>query len=71
MLAAADFFSVEVWTPLGLVRYHVFFVIRLITREVHIAGIIPGASWAVDEASRPESDRQHRRVLERLPLSHS
>ena len=41
VLAAADFFSVEVWTALGLVRYHVFFVIRLATREVHIAGIIP------------------------------
>ena len=41
VLAAADFFSVEVWTALGLVRYHVFFVIRLSTREVHIAGIIP------------------------------
>jgi hypothetical protein len=41
MLAAADFFSLEVWTVLGLVRYHVFFVIRLATREVHIAGIIP------------------------------
>jgi hypothetical protein len=41
VLAAADFFTVEVWTALGLVRYHVFFVIRLATREVHIAGIIP------------------------------
>jgi hypothetical protein len=41
VLAAADFFSVEVWTALGLVRYHVLFVIRLATREVHIAGIIP------------------------------
>ena len=41
VLAAADFFSVEVWTALGLVRYHVFFVIRLATREVRIAGIIP------------------------------
>jgi len=41
VLAAADFFSVEVWTALGLVRYHVFFVMRLATREVHIAGIIP------------------------------
>ena len=41
VLAAADFFSVEVWTALGLVRYHVFFLIRLRTREVHIAGIIP------------------------------
>ena len=26
---------------MGLVRYHVFFVIRLATREVQIAGIIP------------------------------
>ena len=41
VLAAADFFCVEVWTALGLVRYHVFFVIRLVTREVHIAGIVP------------------------------
>lgn len=41
VLAAADFFNVEVWTALGMVRYHVFFVIRLATREVHIGGIIP------------------------------
>jgi transposase InsO family protein len=41
VLAATDFFSVEVWTALGLVRYHVWFVIRLATREVQIAGIIP------------------------------
>ncbi len=31
VLAAADLFSVEVWTVLGLVRYRVFFVIRLAT----------------------------------------
>jgi putative transposase len=41
VLAAADFFSVEVWTAMGLVRYHVLFVMRLATREVHLAGIIP------------------------------
>jgi len=47
VLAAADFFTVEVWTAVGLVRYHVFFVIRLATREVQIAGIIsePNAAW--------------------------
>jgi transposase InsO family protein len=47
VLAAADFFSVEVWTALGLVRHHVLFVIRLATREVHIAGITPepNGSW--------------------------
>jgi putative transposase len=41
VLAATDFFTVEVWTAFGLVRYHVLFVIRLATREVQIAGIIP------------------------------
>ena len=41
VLAAADFFTVEVWTAAGLVRYHVLFVLRLATRQVHLAGIIP------------------------------
>ena len=41
VLAGTDFFTVEVASALGLVRYHVLFVIRLGTREVHIAGIIP------------------------------
>jgi len=41
VLAAGDFFSMEVWTAVGLVRYHVFFVMRLATREVQIAGIVP------------------------------
>ncbi len=45
VLAAADFFCVEVWTALGLVRYHVLFVIRLAMCEVHIAGIIPRLQW--------------------------
>jgi hypothetical protein len=36
VLGAADFFCIELWTVFGLVRYHVFFVIRLATREVHI-----------------------------------
>jgi transposase InsO family protein len=40
VIAAADFFTVEVWTARGLSRYSVFFVIDLTTRElkvVHIA----------------------------------
>jgi putative transposase len=41
VLAAADFFSVELWCWGRLTRYHVFFVIRLATRRVHIAGIVP------------------------------
>ena len=38
-IAAADFFSVEVLTRGGLVRYLVLFVIELMTRLVHISGI--------------------------------
>jgi hypothetical protein len=41
VLAAADFFIVEIWNAAGLFRYHVFFVIRLASRAVKIAGIIP------------------------------
>ena len=41
VLAATDFFTTEVWTAHGLVRYHVLFVIRLATREVRVAGIVP------------------------------
>ena len=38
-IAAADFFTVEVLTLSGLVRYVVFFVMTLKTRRVEIAGI--------------------------------
>jgi putative transposase len=38
-IAAADFFTVEVLTMRGLVRYVVFFVMKLKTRRVAIAGI--------------------------------
>jgi transposase InsO family protein len=38
-IAAADFFSVEVLTRGGPVRYLVLFVIDLKTRRVHIAGV--------------------------------
>jgi putative transposase len=41
VLGATDFFTVEVWSLGGLVRYHVLFVIRLSSRKVHIAGIVP------------------------------
>jgi transposase InsO family protein len=37
--AAADFFTVEVWTLGGLVTFYVLFVIELSTRKVHLAGI--------------------------------
>ena len=40
-IAAADFFTVEVWTLGGLVRYHVLIVMDLATRHVEVAGICP------------------------------
>ena len=48
-LAAADFFTVEVWTPFGLVRYVVFFVIDLASRRVEIGGVAPdpNGTWLV------------------------
>jgi putative transposase len=47
ILGAADFFPVELWSWGRLTRYHVFFVIRLATRSVHVAGIIqePDGRW--------------------------
>lgn len=46
-IAAADFFTVEVLTFHGLVRYVVFFVIDLSSRKVEIAGITsqPDGKW--------------------------
>ncbi len=51
-IAAADFFTVEVLSLAGLVRYHVFFVIELATRRVHLAGIVhePGERWMMQVA---------------------
>jgi transposase InsO family protein len=46
-IAATDFFSVEVLTRAGLVRYFVLFFIDLKTRRVEIAGIVrqPDGEW--------------------------
>jgi transposase InsO family protein len=46
-IAAADFFTVEVLTLRGLVRYVVFFVMRLKDRTVEIAGVTsePDGAW--------------------------
>jgi putative transposase len=51
-LAAGDFFSVEVLTLGGLVRYVVFFVMKLKTRTVEIAGITrqPDETWMTQVA---------------------
>ena len=51
-LAAADFFTVEVLTMRGLVRYVVFFVMKLKSRTVEIAGITsqPDEAWMTQVA---------------------
>ena len=51
-IAAADFFTVEIWTRAGLTRYLVFFVIDLSSRRVNIVGIapIPDGLWMIQIA---------------------
>ncbi len=46
-IVAADFFTVEILKPFGLVRYYVFFVMDIQTRRVQIAGIVhqPYDEW--------------------------
>ena len=46
-IAAADLFTVEVWSWVGLTRYYVLFVIKLSSRRVHVAGITeyPHGEW--------------------------
>ncbi len=52
-IAAADFFTVEVLTSVGLIRYAVFFVIDLATRKVEIVGLapVPDGIW-MEQAAR-------------------
>jgi transposase InsO family protein len=49
VLAAADFFTVEVWTAGGLTRFAVLFVIDAATRRAEIAGILraPDSAWVI------------------------
>ncbi len=58
-IAAADFFTVEVWTSVGLVRYLVFFIIDLSSRRVEIAGIapVPNGLWMRQVARNLIDDR--------------
>ena len=47
VLAASDFFSVDVWMPRGLVTYYILFLISIANRIVEIAGITtrPDEAW--------------------------
>lgn len=61
LMAAADFFTVEIWTTIGLARFLVFFVIDLATRRVHIGGIQrkPDGPW-MDQVARNLVDADER-----------
>jgi len=52
VLAATDFFTVEVWSWSGLVTYYVLFVMELATRRICIAGITkhPDTPWMLQMA---------------------
>ena len=52
VLAATDFFTVEVWTLHGLITYYVLFFIQLASRRVHVAGLTPNPkeAWMVQVA---------------------
>jgi transposase InsO family protein len=46
LLAATDFFTVEVWTPRGLVTYYLLFAMHLATRRVYVAEITTNPNGA-------------------------
>ena len=59
VLAATDFFTVEVWSGRGLTRFAVLFVIELSTRRVEIAGIASEPDWAwMTQISRNVTDAE-------------
>jgi putative transposase len=69
LIAAADFFTVEVWTRRGLRRFIVLFIIEVSTRRVEIAGIASG-EWSMDEPDRAQYQRHRRWTAHRQALPH-
>jgi transposase InsO family protein len=59
LIAAADFFTTEVWTCRGLVTHYTLFVIDIATRRVHIAGTTthPNSEW-MEQIARNLKDCQ-------------
>ncbi|MCD4826133.1 MAG: integrase core domain-containing protein [Phycisphaerae bacterium] len=71
VLAAVDFFSVELLTPKGLVRCMVFFAIHLDTRRVEILGVKPDpASPWVKQVARNATDENDGFLRSRRYLIH-
>ena len=59
LIAAADFFTTEVWTARGLVTHYTLFVIDIATRRVHVAGTTthPTSEW-MEQIARNLTDCQ-------------
>jgi putative transposase len=71
VLAATDFFTVEVATWHGLVTYYVLFVMELSTRRVQIAGITPHPTAAfMQQCARQLTDPWDGFLLEKRYLIH-
>jgi hypothetical protein len=71
-IAAMDFFTVEVVTWTGLVRYHVLFVIDLASRRLEIAGITeqPHEARSVHKADGAQPHGRRRRLPPQASLHH-
>jgi putative transposase len=71
VLAATDFFTVEVATWHGLVTYYVLVVMELSTRSVHIAGITPHPTDAfMTQCARQLTDHVDGFLLDKRYLIH-
>src|SRR2546425_6100315 len=71
VLAATDFFTVEVATWHGLVTYYVLVVMELATRRVQIAGITPHPTAAfMQQCARPLTDPLEGFLLDQRYLLH-
>jgi transposase InsO family protein len=68
-IAAADFFTTEVWTTYGLVRHFTLFVIDIARRRVHIAGTTtnPTSVW-MEQIARNLTDCDTGFLLEKRCL---
>ena len=69
VMAATDFFTIEVWSNRGLATYYVLFIIHLSTRSVHIAGVTTAPNGAfMKQVARNLTDVEDGFLLEKLFL---
>jgi transposase InsO family protein len=69
VMAATDFFRVEVWTARGLATYYMLFIIHLSTRSVHLAGVTMAPNGAfMKQVARNLTDVEDGFLPEKLYL---